>query len=489
VGTGRNRSLGAGRIAAGAGLTAGATLALAGSAEAATFNVTTLADSGPGSLRQAFTDSQASAGADTITFASGLSGTITLASSMPILNQPLTIQGPGPQALTINANNQGIFQINANATDAFNISGLTLTGATNGGPISSSANLTVSNCVISNNVTPSTPLSSGGPLHLLDSAVVNNTSRFDGPGGVFVGGNANFESQIRNSTISGNSVPGASPGYLDTYGGGVYVGSNTRLTITDSTISGNSVRAGQPGGNHHGGGISVYPGGGMYQAGRLALQDTIVAGNIAVGPGPDIFGNAGAAFSLIGNTSGANIVNTVANSNITGADPQLGPVAANGGSVPTQALSASSPALDKGAAFGLANDGRGLPRPLDCPQIANSAGAGADGSDIGAFELQPASGFKFGKLKRKKSKGTAKQTIQLALPDLGTLKIFGKGLKSKTIKVGNASGTYKLAVKPKAKLRRRLKSKGKAKLTEKATYTPQGGPPLTLKKKIKLLKR
>src|SRR5262249_42358883 len=63
-----------GRVpAAGArvGLLVGLFLVLSASAQAATFTVTTLNDSGVGSLRQAILDANATAGADTITFSSG----------------------------------------------------------------------------------------------------------------------------------------------------------------------------------------------------------------------------------------------------------------------------------------------------------------------------------------------------------------------------------------------------------------------------------
>ncbi|HEX5701264.1 MAG TPA: hypothetical protein VFX77_11495, partial [Rubrobacter sp.] len=44
-------------------------------ARAATYTVTNINDSGPGSLRQAITDANSSTGADLIVFQSGLSGT------------------------------------------------------------------------------------------------------------------------------------------------------------------------------------------------------------------------------------------------------------------------------------------------------------------------------------------------------------------------------------------------------------------------------
>src|SRR5437764_3891424 len=68
-----------GLVAAG-GLAIGTTLAMAGSAQAATFTVSNLNDSGSGSLRQAVLDANANSGADTMTFASGVTGTIVLSS-------------------------------------------------------------------------------------------------------------------------------------------------------------------------------------------------------------------------------------------------------------------------------------------------------------------------------------------------------------------------------------------------------------------------
>ena len=66
-------------------------VALAGfrtDAEATTFTVTSTADSGPGSLRQAILDANANAGADTIAFDIVGSGvhTIALATTLPTIN-------------------------------------------------------------------------------------------------------------------------------------------------------------------------------------------------------------------------------------------------------------------------------------------------------------------------------------------------------------------------------------------------------------------
>jgi hypothetical protein len=69
---------------------------------AATFTVSNLADSGPGSLRQAVLDANAAAGPDDITFT--VVGTITLTSGQITITDPLVIHGPGAGALTVSGN-------------------------------------------------------------------------------------------------------------------------------------------------------------------------------------------------------------------------------------------------------------------------------------------------------------------------------------------------------------------------------------------------
>lgn len=65
--------------------------ALPGLAEAASYVVTTSADSGAGSLRAAITSANGAAGADTITFTN--SGAITLASALPAITESLAVTG------------------------------------------------------------------------------------------------------------------------------------------------------------------------------------------------------------------------------------------------------------------------------------------------------------------------------------------------------------------------------------------------------------
>src|SRR3954447_6501422 len=119
-------------MALAAGLTAGATLGIAtGQAGAATFNVSSLDDSGPGSLREALDNANLfSPGPDTITFATGLSGQIDMAGGSLPITDPVDIQGPGAGVITINGGGgRRIFLTNmATAGDPVTISGLTLAG-------------------------------------------------------------------------------------------------------------------------------------------------------------------------------------------------------------------------------------------------------------------------------------------------------------------------------------------------------------------------
>ena len=85
----------------------------ASAAMAATFTVTTTADSGAGSLRQAILDANANAGLDTIAFnvsGAGCTGgvcTITPASQLPTISSPVLIDGYTQPGSLVNTNAQG----------------------------------------------------------------------------------------------------------------------------------------------------------------------------------------------------------------------------------------------------------------------------------------------------------------------------------------------------------------------------------------------
>jgi hypothetical protein len=73
--------------------------------------VTTLSDSGAGSLRDAITTANGRGSAD-IVFQLDLTGTITLASALPNITGDLNIEGPGANLITVSgANAYPVFTI------------------------------------------------------------------------------------------------------------------------------------------------------------------------------------------------------------------------------------------------------------------------------------------------------------------------------------------------------------------------------------------
>jgi hypothetical protein len=128
-----------------------------------TFTVTSLNDSGMGSLRQAILDANSNPGDDTINIT--VTGTIPLDSALPDLSTNMTINGPGARLLTVSRNTTDrirIFTITSGAT--VNISGLRVSEgytadgtdnppAVSGGGIYNSGTLTLTGVNVANNHT------------------------------------------------------------------------------------------------------------------------------------------------------------------------------------------------------------------------------------------------------------------------------------------------------------------------------------------------
>ena len=101
-------------------------------ASAATFTVTSTADSGAGTLRAALDPVTGAQDGDTINFQAGLSGTITLTTGQMVVSHSITISGPGANNLAVNGNaSSRVFFINSGTT--VTISGLTITKGFGGG--------------------------------------------------------------------------------------------------------------------------------------------------------------------------------------------------------------------------------------------------------------------------------------------------------------------------------------------------------------------
>jgi hypothetical protein len=152
------------------------------------------------------------------------------------------------------------------------------------------------------------------------------------------------------------------------------------------------------------------------------------------------------------------------------------------------APASNSPAIDQGASSGLTTDQRGVVRPIDFPSIPNSAAAGADGSDIGAYELQPSNALRLGKLKRNKKKGTATLIVFLPQPSVGSLTLAGKGLKTQSATI-TGQAQVKLKVIGRRKVKKALRKRGRRKVQINVTYSPTANTPATATRKAKLVRK
>jgi predicted outer membrane repeat protein/parallel beta-helix repeat protein len=406
-----------------AALALGLGLSLAPTTYAATFTVTTLSDNGAGSLRAAIVSANGAAGADTVNFQAGLTGTITLTSGEIAITDDLTISGPGASVIAITKSGAASRLLNIDAgTPTVTISGLTFEGGDpnlvggGGGAIAiRDGTLTIQSSVFTNNQTTGT-FAGGGALYSYHASLNIQNSVFSGNTGA--GGGALYSNygggpvNIQNSTFSGNTAR---------RGGGALYATAPNVTIQGSTFSGNT--AGRAGGA-------------LYVRDGLVIENTTISGNSAAGDGGAIFlyesstatisnstitgnstatGEGGGIVLLYGDTlnlastiianntdsSGANEIFDLGNStvnatnsliqvatgftfgtntaNVIGQNPLLGPLANNGGPTQTHALLAGSPAIDTGS------------NPLALPFDQRGTGfvrtAGAQ-TDIGAFEVQ-----------------------------------------------------------------------------------------------------
>ncbi|MBD1840100.1 PEP-CTERM sorting domain-containing protein [Coleofasciculus sp. FACHB-64] len=139
---------------------------------AATFSVTSTADSGAGSLRQAIIDANTAEGDDIIDFLLGSEPqTINLSSGLGIFSNLSILSS---NLLSVSGNDTfDIFQIGGGAT--VDISGLTITNGRNG--ISNSGRVTLTNTTITSNTNNGIVTQPGAIVTLTNSTVSGNGSR------------------------------------------------------------------------------------------------------------------------------------------------------------------------------------------------------------------------------------------------------------------------------------------------------------------------
>jgi hypothetical protein len=325
------------------------------------YHVTSLLDSGPGTLRDAITQANAHPGKDTIVF--DVNGTITITSALPNLADDVDFQGPGVNNLTISGPLSGggqfrVFTVNSGVT--VNFSSLTmrtlLTFVDGDVLYNDGGTVTTTNCTLS------CPNSSGeggviynnaGTLTINGCNVVSSSFSAKRGGAIF--------NNLGTVTISNSQVSGS--GSSD--GGAIY--NNGTMTVSDTTLSGlasqfggaidnvgtmtvtgSTLSGGFVAGSGDGGAIAnsgtmtvtrctltghaAGAGGGIYNSGNFTLGDSTVSGcfvgEMTLGSGGGI-ANSGTMTvtdsTISGNSakfSGGGISNggslTVSNSTISG---------------------------------------------------------------------------------------------------------------------------------------------------------------------------
>jgi hypothetical protein len=262
--------------------------AIPGSAQTCNYTVTSLADSGAGTLRAGLADSAVT----DICF--GVQGTITLASQLQIVT-PVTITGG---SVTISGNNQfPIFVINpSSSTDAFRINGFTLTngnGSTNnntpyGGAVSvQRGNVTF----VGTSITNSTASNGGGAIYnagtllLSQCGIRNNTVTGGSGGGIYNDEGGSLT--LQGTTVSGNSTGTFSGGGLDNYGtaqiqGGIFSGNQGYEGGAIYNESGGQLPISQ--GTTFSNNSATFDGGAISNSGSTTMTQALFTGNQAAGP-------------------------------------------------------------------------------------------------------------------------------------------------------------------------------------------------------------
>jgi hypothetical protein len=405
-------------------------LACASPARATAQVVTSLADDGgSGELRAAITAANASPGS-TITFQSGLTGTITLTSALPAITTAMTIDGPGATEITVDgAQSYRVFTISA-TSQAVAISGLTIQdgsdaadGDGGAGIEVTAGSLTLTGCT----VTANSAYFAGGGIAVAENAAATVTD-CEITQNVAYNGNATYDYgfgggidsagtlTLTGCTLSGNEAAVASTaatGQPGGYGGGIY--NSGEATLTDCTVTANTA-ASTGAEESYGGGIdsaggamslinctisaNTASGGGSGLAntgGTATITDSIVYDDFDYTGGADLYVPAGSLSSTHSDISGG--PDTGASGNID-AEPLLAALGSYGGSTQTMALLPGSPCLGGGTNSGATTDQRGIAVPQ------------SGRYDIGAFESR---GFTLGSLGGSNQSATVDAAFATAL--------------------------------------------------------------------------
>jgi len=332
----------------------------------ATIYVTSLDDSGPGTLRQAFADA---ADGDNIEFS--VTGTIVLVTAIltaDYLDKTISINTNQVSGITVSGNNvTNAFILRNSTTNIYNLTFINgYTPSNNGGAIRIIAQnmfyfprVNIYNCTFRDNVAGTvggaiTISSSLSVVRIYNCLFENNNGPFNG-GAIATFGNT----EIYNSTFIGNSTASNGGDILQLGSGTVYI---ENCTITQNT-------------GPLGGGIANV----NTTPNSMTIKNCIIQGNSSSNNYHDMYTGSGAeinsaGYNLIGTTLGANLTGDLTG-NIIGLSALLMPLQNNGGPTKTMLPGFGSPAYNAGGTPTQSTDQRGFPRIVGT-------------TDIGAVENQ-----------------------------------------------------------------------------------------------------
>jgi len=338
--------------------------------------VTSVNDSGGGSLRQVITNAQAG---DEITFEiADENPTILLTSGPIVLNKDLVITGP---AEISGSNTTRVFQVNAGVTARMSDLTIENGAADQGAGLLNQGTLTLTSSDMNTNHSTQTggAILNSGALTLNKVGFASNIA--DQSGGAI---SNTGELTITNSTFANNRA-------IAGVGGAIY--NEATLTLSNDTFVGNQATASSGGAIHNQSGMltinsitaaknAAANGGGIKIAGGTAImKNSLLSANTAT-TGPNCAGPITSKdYNLIKDVAGCVLSGDTAN-NIVGIDPLLAETLANNnGETQTLAILNRSIAYDAGSCT--TTDGATLAE--DQREVARPQG---DGCDIGAYESQ-----------------------------------------------------------------------------------------------------
>jgi predicted outer membrane repeat protein len=250
--------------------------------------VSSLADSGAGSLRAAILAADAGSSSDKFTIGFAVSGTIDLQSPLPDLSNSITIQGPGAGSLTVERAAGATIAsalVTVDVGQTASLSGLTIANSSAGGIINSGT-LSVSNSALSGNsaVDAGGGIFNAGTLTVSGSTLSGNSTTPGGDGGGIYNSPLGTVT-ISQSTLSGNSANDKTlpDGTVFIGEGGAIANFGGTMTVVGCTLSGNSAGIGGAIGSSNG---SINIGGSdYYYFGTVTVRDSLFTSNSAVSGG------------------------------------------------------------------------------------------------------------------------------------------------------------------------------------------------------------